>query len=606
MAIARDTSTTLNCPVSTTTTGSMTVASTSNRYIFVVTGESVTGITFDSVALTKLNSHTITSNSGYSYVPNVSVWGLANPSSGTKTLAVTNGSTGQEYVAAVVYNGVDPVQAEAYGTNQTNGNLTTQQTDYLYTVTNNAWVATFIRGVGNLGRNFTAGASTTLVQTVANGASAAAVGILDSNAAKTPVAQYSLVTNWSSGQGWFSSIMYSIKPYLTATFSGPSSGNVNAASTNFTVTPDVAINGTITITPTGAGSTGLSPTVLTFSSSATPQTFTITPLTSGAITLTMTNSVGLNNPAALTYTAAAVVPNAPVIGTATPSNASTSVAFSVPSSDGGAAITQYRAISTPGSFANTGTSSPIVVSGLSNGTPYTFTVRATNSVGNSAESSASNSSTPYVAATTFTLTGPSSGSVRSSSTNFTVTPDNIFDGTITITPSGTASSGLSAVVLTFAHTSAAQTFTITPTTSGTVTLTPTNSGTLSNPAVLNYTANAVVPLAPSIGLAESGLSSARVTVGPPTNDGGSSVTLYTVTSSPDGRVGTSTSPGTITVPGLTNGTSYTFTATCTNSVGVSSSSSASNAVTPSSSSTSFTNSGPKFGIERSAGNLLQF
>jgi hypothetical protein len=57
-------------------------------------------------------------------------------------------------------------------------------------------------------------------------------------------------------------------------------------------------------------------------------------------------------------------------------------------------VTSYTATSTPGSKTGTGTSSPITVSGLSTGTSYTFTVHATNSNGNSAESSASSAVTP--------------------------------------------------------------------------------------------------------------------------------------------------------------------------------------------------------------------
>jgi len=602
MAIAYDTSVSFQANTG-TTNQNITVASTANRYLFVVSGADVTAITFDSVSLTKLNQNVITYNLGFNYIPNVSVWGLANPSTGTKTLSVVTNAT--EAIAAVVYNGVDPIQAEAYATNQTNGNNVSVQTDYINTITANAWITTFIKGSGNSTRTHTAGAGTTLRQSVVL-TSTAVSSILDSNGAKATPANYSLVTNWSSSTGWFSSVMYSIKPYIGATFSGPGSGNVNAASTDFTYTPDVAITGTVTITPTGAGSVGMSASTLTYTASSAAQTFTITPLTSGAITLTVTNTAGINNPAALSYTANAVVPNAPTIGTATPANASASVTFIVPTSDGGSAITQYRVISTPGSFANTGTSSPIVVSGLTNGTPYTFTARATNAIGNSSESSASNSATPFVAATSFTFTGPSSGSVRSASTNFTVTPNSTYYGTFTVTPSGAGSTGLSPVILTWSGTSSAQTFTITPTESGAITLTPTNSNGITNPANLAYTANAVVPLPPTMGLAESTQGAARVSIGAPTNDGGADVTLYTVTSTPGSLTATSPTPGTVTVLGLTNGTSYTFTATATNSVGASSASSASNAVVPSASSTSFTNSGPKFNIEKGVGNLISF
>lgn len=62
--------------------------------------------------------------------------------------------------------------------------------------------------------------------------------------------------------------------------------------------------------------------------------------------------------------------------------------------NGGGTITGYTVTSTPGSFTATGTASPLTVTGLTNATAYTFTVHATNYVGNSSESTASNSVTP--------------------------------------------------------------------------------------------------------------------------------------------------------------------------------------------------------------------
>lgn len=87
-------------------------------------------------------------------------------------------------------------------------------------------------------------------------------------------------------------------------------------------------------------------------------------------------------------------PDAPTIGTATGGNASASVTFTAPSNVGGSAITSYTVVSTPSGFTGTGASSPVTVSGLSNGTAYTFKVFATNSYGPSVLSAASNSVTP--------------------------------------------------------------------------------------------------------------------------------------------------------------------------------------------------------------------
>lgn len=88
------------------------------------------------------------------------------------------------------------------------------------------------------------------------------------------------------------------------------------------------------------------------------------------------------------------VPNAPTIGTATGGNASASVTFTAPSDVGGGAITGYSVVSTPSGIIGTGASSPVTVSGLSNGTAYTFKVFATNAYGPSPLSASSNSVTP--------------------------------------------------------------------------------------------------------------------------------------------------------------------------------------------------------------------
>jgi len=90
---------------------------------------------------------------------------------------------------------------------------------------------------------------------------------------------------------------------------------------------------------------------------------------------------------------AITVPDAPSIGTAVASNSQATISFSPPANDGGAAINIYTAKSTPGGFTATGTTSPITITGLTNGIPYTFTVTATNSVGTSPESAHSNAVT---------------------------------------------------------------------------------------------------------------------------------------------------------------------------------------------------------------------
>ncbi len=96
----------------------------------------------------------------------------------------------------------------------------------------------------------------------------------------------------------------------------------------------------------------------------------------------------------LVSTTILAAPGAPAIGSAIAGNASASVSFTAPASNGGAAITSYVVTASPGGLAAVGTASPINITGLSNGTAYTFTVFARNSVGTGAASSASNSVTP--------------------------------------------------------------------------------------------------------------------------------------------------------------------------------------------------------------------
>lgn len=87
-------------------------------------------------------------------------------------------------------------------------------------------------------------------------------------------------------------------------------------------------------------------------------------------------------------------PNAPTGVTATAGNASASVSFTAPTNVGGSAITGYTGRSNPGGISATGSASPLVFSGLSNGTPYTFDVWANNSYGPSPVGGPSNSVTP--------------------------------------------------------------------------------------------------------------------------------------------------------------------------------------------------------------------
>jgi hypothetical protein len=111
-------------------------------------------------------------------------------------------------------------------------------------------------------------------------------------------------------------------------------------------------------------------------------------------------------------------PATPTIGTASDGGTgdSASITFT-----GVSNAASYTMTSTPGSFTATGTASPIVVSGLTAGTSYTFKVKANNPFGSSAESDASNSVT-IVAAGVFESIASLSGTGSSGTISFTSIP----------------------------------------------------------------------------------------------------------------------------------------------------------------------------------------
>ena len=128
-------------------------------------------------------------------------------------------------------------------------------------------------------------------------------------------------------------------------------------------------------------------------------TCTVSSLTNGTaytFTVRATNGVGsgpVSSPS--NSVTPATVPGAPTMPMAAAGDSSALVGWSAPASTGGSPIIGYTVTSSPGARSCTSTGSlSCHVTGLTNGTAYTFTVRATNGVGSGPVSSPSNSVTP--------------------------------------------------------------------------------------------------------------------------------------------------------------------------------------------------------------------
>ncbi|MFB9330894.1 S-layer homology domain-containing protein [Paenibacillus aurantiacus] len=109
----------------------------------------------------------------------------------------------------------------------------------------------------------------------------------------------------------------------------------------------------------------------------------------------------------------ATVPAAPTNIKAASGNKQATITFTAPTDNGGSPITGYKVTVSPGNTVVTGVSSPITVTGLNNGTGYTFTVQAVNLIGSSAPSAESNKVIPSSGK------GGSSGSSSSSTSTST-------------------------------------------------------------------------------------------------------------------------------------------------------------------------------------------
>ena len=261
---------------------------------------------------------------------------------------------------------------------------------------------------------------------------------------------------------------------------------------------------------------------------------------------------------------------------------SADVTFTAPASDGGSPIISYEVTSSPGGITGTlsGASGGMVnIKGLTIGTPYTFTVTASNAVYTSESSVASSPVTPIttpdapIIGTATTLSDSAISVAFTPPYNGGGSP--ITSYTVTSSPGGyTATGSASPLIVSGLNGGTGYTFTVTATNA---------AGTSDASGSSNQaTTDTRISDAPIIGTATAGFEQATITFTAPAHDGGAAITSYVATSSPGGIRGTVSGPGSgeITVTGLTNGVDYTFTVTAVNENGTSAPSSASNSVTP--------------------------
>ena len=460
-------------------------------------------------------------------------------------------------------------------------------------------------------------------------------GGVDSNAGSTATTH--TITSLTNGVSYTFTVTATNSAGTGSSSSASNSVLPIAVLNSISLTPStIAFGGTTIISgsPTGAtlgncSSNNTSVAQVTGTSITTGTTSGTATITCGAVSTVLTV-----NP---------LIPGAPTSVTAVAGNALATVNFSIPTSNGGNAISNYTATCTASGQiirSMSGSSSPISVAGLTNNVPYTCTVTATNSAGTGYSSTPSNAVTPIVVLTGISLTpatiaagasatitaipaGALLGTCTSNSPsvallNGTIVIGGSTAGTATITcgPSTATVSNiitvtpppLTAITLTPSSVTAglATPATITPTpvtatlgvcTSNNLSVATTNGNTvipgatagsatiscsglnLANAITAVYIVIAVKPDAPTNVVALAGNAQATVSFNAPTITGGAPITSYTVTSTPGGKTGTgAASP--IVVPGLTNGTTYTFTMMATNAAGNSNASSASGAVTP--------------------------
>ena len=377
---------------------------------------------------------------------------------------------------------------------------------------------------------------------------------------------------------------------FAVTTAGAATASVPSAPTNVTATAHAA---SAKVSWTAPSTNGTPITSYTVTSSPTAKTCTTTGTTDCTVT-------GLANGDKYTFkvhahngkgTGPTSTPSNTVIPTSVPGkptgisvtseNAAVKIAWTAPA-DNGTSITKYTATGTPGGKSCTTTGAlTCTVSHLTNGTPYTYKVHATNGRGTGPTSTPSASVVPASPPTTEpTLTGTSSGNGSITLDWKPVTPGK--DGGATITGYVTHAEIGTTVKATTNVAATATTATVSGLVNGTayrVTVAAVNSAGDGPPATSGEITPAGPPTKPVKVVAEAADGAVLIIWTAP-SAAGTAITGYKVTVLTSTKTCTTKTALTCYVTTLTNGTPYSFTVHATNGRGTGPTSTPTTPVTP--------------------------
>lgn len=360
------------------------------------------------------------SPSSYSFYKNVAITSITPRNSGSPATSWS----------------ISPALPAGLSLNQTSGSISGTPTE---TITSTTYTVTATNITGTSSTTFSMSISLSLPAPDISYSPSDIVGEVNTAISTlSPTNSGGTATNWSispslpaglsisSGTGRINGTPTSTSSITTYTITASNSTGSDTATITVLVNaaavalPDITYSATTVSATVGSAITPLTVTntggaVASWAISPSPPAGLTFELSSGTISGTPTVAVGstvytvsaTNSRGTVRSTITLVVtssgggvsaPGAPTIGTATVVNAtSVTLTFTAPASNGGATIDSYTATSSPGGIVtvlNQSGSGTFTITGLTEGTAYTFTVKAYNSAGASSASGSSNSVTP--------------------------------------------------------------------------------------------------------------------------------------------------------------------------------------------------------------------